>query len=258
MAQGPSPIWLRTSRRLWHGTGKADPLASPNSPCPRHHSVSPRFRAQNPSVAQIKYRSSKTMKRILINQLPSLIGNSVTICGWIQTLRNQKRMQFLVLRDHTGTVQTVHERASDEQLAATINQLTQESTVEITGTVISNPAVKLGGLEVAIQTIKLINLAQTPIPLGSNPAQETRLDWRFLDLRSPQNLLIFQVQTAAEHAMRCFWKAEGFIELHSPKFMKSASESGGELFRVEYFDRYAYLAQSPQFYKQMAMAAGFD
>jgi aspartyl-tRNA synthetase len=79
-----------------------------------------------------------------------------------------------------------------------------------------------------------------------------------LDLRTPQNFLIFKIQTEAERAMREFWNSEGFIEIHSPKLMGSASESGAELFEVKYFDRTAYLAQSPQFYKQMAMAAGFD
>ncbi len=142
------------------------------------------------------------MKRILINQLASHIDGTVTLCGWIQTLRAQKRMQFLVLRDHTGSIQVVHERATDDQLASTIDTLTPESAVEITGKVISNPAVKLGGMEVVIQTLKPINIADTPIPLGESSALDTRLDWRFLDLRTPQNLLIFQVQTAAEHAMR--------------------------------------------------------
>lgn len=198
------------------------------------------------------------MKRTLINQLASHIDGTVTLCGWIQTLRAQKRMQFLVLRDHTGTVQAVHERAADDQLAQAIDALTPESAVEITGKVVSNPAVKLGGMELVIETLNVVNPADTPTPLGLNPTLETRLDWRFLDLRTPQNLLIFNVQTAAEHAMREFWIREGFIEIHSPKFMGSASESGAELFTVQYFDRNAYLAQSPQFYKQMAMAAGFD
>ena len=83
------------------------------------------------------------------------------------------------------------------------------------------------------------------------------MDWRYVDLRRPDRRLIFEVQSTVEHAMREFWGAEGFIELHSPKLMGSASESGAELFRVDYFERNAYLAQSPQFYKQMAMAAGF-
>jgi aspartyl-tRNA synthetase len=167
-------------------------------------------------------------------------------------------MQFLVIRDHTGSIQVVHERAIDDLLTQVIDTMTPESAVEITGKVVSNSAVKLGGVEVVIETLNVLNMADTPNPIGINPTLETRLDWRFLDLRTPQNLLIFKVQTAAEHAMREFWIKEGFIEIHSPKFMGSASESGAELFEVKYFDRKAYLAQSPQFYKQMAMASGFN
>jgi aspartyl-tRNA synthetase len=90
------------------------------------------------------------------------------------------------------------------------------------------------------------------------PNSEVRLNWRFLDLRRPEIALIFQVQTALEHAMREYWIKEGFLEIHSPKLMGSPSEGGAEVFPFEYFGRTAYLAQSPQFYKQMAMAAGFD
>jgi aspartyl/asparaginyl-tRNA synthetase len=79
-----------------------------------------------------------------------------------------------------------------------------------------------------------------------------------MDLRRPDRRLIFEVQGTVEHAMREYWRQEGFMEIHTPKFMGSASESGAELFKVEYFDRTAYLAQSPQFYKQMAMAGGFE
>jgi aspartyl/asparaginyl-tRNA synthetase len=99
--------------------------------------------------------------------------------------------------------------------------------------------------------------AEPELPVTPESALDKRIDWRYLDLRRPDRRLIFEVQTTIEHAMREHWRAEGFFELHTPKFMGSASESGAELFKVEYFERTAYLAQSPQFYKQMAMAAGF-
>lgn len=198
------------------------------------------------------------MQRTLIEKLKSESGETVRICGWIGTIRDQKRMQFLVVRDHTGSAQVIHEKSANAELTAIIGNTTSESAVEITGKVILNPMVKLGGLEIIAESVKVVSKADTLLPFGESPNIETRLDWRFLDLRTPQNLLIFKIQTAAEHAMRSFWKSEGFIEIHSPKFMGSASESGAELFEVKYFDRKAYLAQSPQFYKQMAMAAGFD
>lgn len=198
------------------------------------------------------------MERTLIRELRSLEGKTVRICGWVEKLRSQKQMQFLIIRDHTGRAQAAHEKAMNSEMTALIDNLPTESVVEIVGKVVLNPAIKFGGLEVVIESITVVGMADSPLPLNANSPPEARLDWRFLDLRAPRGLLIFRLQTALEHAMRSFWKSEGFIEVHSPKFMGSASESGAELFRVEYFDRKAYLAQSPQFYKQMAMAAGFD
>ena len=198
------------------------------------------------------------MQRTLIKQLGTKNGETVRICGWIERLRDQKKMQFLIVRDHTGSVQVVHEKSVNAELTTAIAGLTPESAVEITGRVILNPVVKLGGLEIVADSVKVVSKADTPLPIDKNTGLETRLNWRFLDLRSPRNLLIFKIQTAVEQAMRSFWATEGFIEIHSPKLMGSASESGAELFEVKYFDRKAYLAQSPQFYKQMAMAAGFD
>src|SRR3989338_7583660 len=198
------------------------------------------------------------MQRTLIKELGSKSDEIVRICVWVGRLRDQKRMQFLIVRDHTGNAQVIHEKSANAELTAIIGSLTPESAVEITGKVVTNPVVKLGGLEIVAESVLVVSKADALLPLGESPNIETRLDWRFLDLRTPQNLLIFKIQTSAEHAMRSFWKSEGFIEIHSPKFMGSASESGAELFEVKYFDRKAYLAQSPQFYKQMAMAAGFD
>ncbi|MFH1392271.1 MAG: aspartate--tRNA(Asn) ligase [bacterium] len=202
------------------------------------------------------------MKRTLISNLPKCIDHDVKIQGWTQTIRDQKKMQFLILRDQTGLVQVTHERGSNEQIAQTITQLILESAVEVEGKVVTNPKVKLGGIEVMLENFKVIGPAEEALPIDifseNLPSSENRLNWRFLDLRRPENLLIFKIQTTIEQAMRSVWQKEGFIEIHSPKLMGTASESGGELFKVEYFDRIAYLAQSPQFYKQMAMAAGFE
>ena len=198
------------------------------------------------------------LKRILIVELPKYIGEEVTICGWIDTIRDQKKRQFIVIRDHTGLVQVINEKEGREAISTEISGLTPESAVEITGKIVSNEIVKLGKLELVAGSIKIHSVATSPLPVNEGSAQEYRLDWRFLDLRSLKNRLIFKLQTAAEYAMRNFWRENGFIEIHSPKFMETASESGAELFKVEYFGRTAYLAQSPQFYKQMAMAAGFD
>jgi nondiscriminating aspartyl-tRNA synthetase len=198
------------------------------------------------------------MSRTLIVDLPGSIGQRVTVRGWVNALRDQKRVQFVILRDETGMAQAV--LGKDETPSALndeISALTAESAVSITGTIVGDERVKLGGLELKIESLHVDSLADPELPIAEDSALDKRIDWRYLDLRRPDRKLIFEVQTAIEQAMRDFWKKEGFIELHSPKLMGSASESGAELFHVDYFEGDAYLAQSPQFYKQMAMAAGF-
>jgi nondiscriminating aspartyl-tRNA synthetase len=202
------------------------------------------------------------MERMDIGSLRQAIGQKVRVQGWLQTLRDQKKMQFLILRDRTGSVQVAFWKQNDMELANLISTLGTESALTIVGTVVDNPVVKLGGLEIQLETLEVNNNAQSPLPYepfgDSLPAIDYRLDWRYLDLRRNDNLLIFKVETAVEQAMREYWLKNHFIEIHSPKIMGTPSESGAELFEVAYFDRKAYLAQSPQFYKQMAMAAGFE
>ena len=202
------------------------------------------------------------MDRTFIGDLKQHIGDIVKIHGWLQTLRDQKKMQFLIVRDTTGLVQVAFWKQGDPQLAEKISSLAAETTLTLTGKVVDNPIVKLGGIEVQLETLEANSLAEAQLPFDpfaeTLPMIDFRMDWRYLDLRRPENLLIFKVQTTAEAAMREYWIQNGFMEIHTPKIMGAPSESGAELFTLEYFDRKAYLAQSPQFYKQMAMAAGFD
>ncbi|MFI9273708.1 aspartate--tRNA(Asn) ligase [Kitasatospora sp. NPDC052896] len=213
------------------------------------------------------------MARTLIRELARLAGaqtgvrtgaaadpaETVTVHGWINALRLQSRMQFVVVRDHTGLVQVTHRRGGDgDPVEAALERLTPESAVKITGTVVANPIVKLGGLEIRPERVEIVALAEAGLPIDEHSGPEHRLDWRFLDLRRPERQLVLAVQTTVEQAMREVAAEEGFTELHSPKLMGAPSESGAEVFRVGYFDRTAYLAQSPQFYKQLAIAGGID
>jgi nondiscriminating aspartyl-tRNA synthetase len=196
--------------------------------------------------------------RTPIAELSQRVGDCVTVRGWVQAVRDQKRTQFVILRDETGLAQAVlPKQEPPSELNEAITALTAESAVSVTGTVVADERVKLGGLELRMEDLKVESLAEPELPIAGDSALDKRMDWRYLDLRRPERRLIFEVQTTAEHAMREHWREQRFIELHTPKLMGSASESGAELFRVEYFDGVAYLAQSPQFYKQMAMAAGF-
>lgn len=202
------------------------------------------------------------MERTYIKDLRNKVDQTVKIQGWLQTLRDQKKIQFLILRDPTGLVQVAHWKPNDEDLAARIAAIGMETALTITGKVIDNPVVKLNQIEIQLETLVVENPAEIPLPFDpfaeTLPALDYRLDWRYMDLRRPYNMLLFQVETTLEMAMREYWLKHNFVEIHSPKLTASPSESGAELFSLDYFDRKAYLAQSPQFYKQMAMAAGFE
>lgn len=200
------------------------------------------------------------ISRVLVKDVKDNESNEVTVCGFVEAVRNQKTMQFLIIRDRTGKVQAIHAKDGDnDPVAAAINNLTVESTVSVKGKVIINSDVKLGGCEIEITALEIHSLAETPLPITDESDLELQIDWRQLSLRRPADQLIMRVQTTLEIGMRAYWHDHGFTEIHSPKLMGSASEGGAELFQVPYFDdRTACLAQSPQFYKQMAIAGGFD
>ena len=203
------------------------------------------------------------MPRTLVRDAREKIGELITLRGFVQTVRNQKAVQFIILRDPTGLIQVVADRSeANSALNDLITQLTRESAIQITGIVVNNPNVKLGQLEVQLKTLSIQSSSDAKLPIDLFGQTETevdkRLDWRFLDLRRPENQLIFRIQTTVEMAMREFWISNGFVEIHTPKIMGSPSEGGAELFTLDYFGQTASLAQSPQFYKQMAMAAGME
>ncbi|NMD30087.1 MAG: aspartate--tRNA(Asn) ligase, partial [Chloroflexi bacterium] len=129
------------------------------------------------------------MERTMIGNLRQVIGQKVQIRGFLQTLRDQKKMQFLIIRDTTGLVQAAFWKPNDPALAELISTLTAETAVTITGTVVDNPVVKLGGLEVQLETLAVENLAGAQLPLDpfaeALPAIDIRMDWRYLDLRRP-------------------------------------------------------------------------
>ena len=196
--------------------------------------------------------------RILVADLHSHVGETVSIAGWAQTLRLQRAVQFVIVRDHTGAVQITHRR-DGTALEESLEGLSVESAVRVTGRVVANPVVTLGGIELIPDEVTVESHAEAPLPVDANTGPEGRLDWRFLDVRRrPAARLVFEVQTTVERAMRAFADGHGCTEMHTPKLMGTASESGAEVFEVGYFGRTAYLAQSPQFYKQAAIAAGVD
>jgi nondiscriminating aspartyl-tRNA synthetase len=203
-------------------------------------------------------------ERVLIKNLAALEDGPVSVSGWVDTVRDQKKVQFVVLRDESGAVQLVNPRTTDaegvvvaDEPATTISGLSQGSFITVTGELKHDERVKLGGIEVKLTSVEVLSHAIPETPIAADSSLDKRMDWRFLDLRNPKQNLIFRIQTTFEHALRTYWVNNDFIEIHTPKLMASASESRAELFEVEYFDTKAYLAQSPQFFKQMSQAAGF-
>jgi len=208
------------------------------------------------------------MQRFLVNDAAKHIGEKVKVAGWVNARRAHGKILFVDLRDISGIMQVVF-APSDEQVYKLAEQLRPEWVVEITGQIVKrpekmvNPKIETGQVEMSVESLKVLSKAETPpMPVGEDVAEEPeidkRMDWRWVDLRKEKNHLVFKVWTLLEQAFREYWLSNNYIEIHSPKLIATASESGAEVFEVKYFRKKAYLAQSPQFYKQMAMAAGFE
>ena len=196
-------------------------------------------------------------ERHLVKDLAAMKDGPVVLGGWVEKLRDQKRIQFIILRDESGDVQVTYPRPEDQDaLADKVSTLTNGSFIWVKGRLVHDERVKLGGLEIQLDDLEIVTLSEPETPIADDTSIDKRLDWRFLDMRRPEMNLVFKVQTTIEAAWRSYWLANGFTEIHSPKLMASASESNAELFKLDYFEGFAYLAQSPQFYKQMAMMAG--
>jgi aspartyl-tRNA synthetase len=208
-------------------------------------------------------KSEENMTKIKIKDAKLHNGEIVEVNGFVKNIRDKKSMQFVVIKDITESLQlSLPKNEENVALNNIISSLTIESSVIIRGKINVDDFVKLNGVEIIPTEIIIANLSAQPLPIDvsyfNDSNRDLRLDWRFLDLRSKEHQLIFRVQTTAEMAMREFWIKNDFIEIHSPKLLPHPSESGAELFELDYFGRKAYLAQSPQFYKQMGIASGFE
>src|SRR3989338_9898212 len=172
------------------------------------------------------------MERIHINDIKKHTGKKVTIAGFVQVIRDQGNITFLLIRDVSGVVQVVVTKDEKEAIK-TAKELSLESVVEINGLVKEEKQAP-GGIEIAAQEINVLSLAEPELPIpvvekgGEETDQSIRLDWRFLDLRKTRNTLIFKVWTAMEQAFREYWLENGYIEIHSPKILGTATESAPE------------------------------
>lgn len=181
----------------------------------------------------------------------------VKISGFIENLRDKKSMQFIVIKDVTGKVQVTVEKEKLPQVASVFSSVIVGSVVSVEGNVVANEYVKMGGVEIIPTNVQVLSKAEA-LPINSQAQIEERLNYRWVDLRDYEKTLVFKVSTLVEKSMRDFCIQNNFIEIHTPKISALCSEGGSEVFKLDYFGSPAFLTQSPQFYKQMSMASGFE
>ena len=187
---------------------------------------------------------------------------TATVYGWVQDVRNLGGISFLTLRDRYGTLQvTMPKKKIDPELFEKLTKLPRESVVSITGDVKESNQTALG-LELIPTSADVIGEAAVPLPMGVidkvNVEMDTRLNHRFMDLRKPEIKAIFELKSMMVDLIEEAVRENGFTRVYTPKIGAAGAEGGAELFRVQYFDRPAYLSQSPQLYKQILMSTGLD
>jgi len=197
-----------------------------------------------------------TAERVLAGQVAPRVGQTVTLKGWVHNYRQFGNLAFLVLRDRSGLIQCVLEG----ELAG--QAIDPESVVAVSGTV-REAAKAPGGVEVAADALEVISPATVAPAFSINKKRvtaglEVQLDHRVLSLRNPAIHAVFKIESALVGGFRDYLTSQDFTQIFTPKIVATGTEGGSELFPVQYFEQQAYLAQSPQFYKQMMVGAGYE
>ena len=188
------------------------------------------------------------------NVTPHMDGEEVTLFGWVQEIRDLGGIRFIILQDREGTIQvTVPRKKVSPEVLSRSEALQKRYSIGVKGTV-RKTTMTPRGVEVVPKEIKVLSTATIQLPIdvtGKTPANiEARLDARALDLCQEQNIAVFKIQHHALEAIRDFLFEKGFLEVHTPRIIASATEGGAALFAVDYFGEKAFLAQSPQLYKE--------
>jgi len=197
------------------------------------------------------------MKRTMINKLNQCINEEVLVKGWVHRIRTLSKISFVIIRDRSGIVQCVVENQT-----AGVKGLKHESVVEIKGKIVGNESVA-AGFEMHVSELNVISLVTEELPIEVNKEElninlETLLNNRVLSLRNLKNNAIFKIQAAIVQGFTNYLAKESFTQIFTPKIVSEGAEGGTELFQLDYFSKKAYLAQSPQFYKQMMVGAGYE
>ncbi len=202
------------------------------------------------------------MERTLITNLKNKIGQEVIINGWVANIRDKNKIKFVVLRDRTGETQGIaFEESCDKETFELLSKLYRESCVKIEGKVKESSQAKQG-YEIEIIKMQVYSKAEPNLPIDIYGKIEStidnRLDNRFLDTRKPEINAIFKIRSQIFKASVDFFSSKDFLNINTPKMSVLGLESGAELFTVDYFGKNVYLTQSPQLYKQMFVAGGFE
>jgi len=184
------------------------------------------------------------------------------ILGWVHEYRDLGGLSFLLVRDRTGIIQvTIPKKKVTEQVLSSVKLVSRESVVRVAGIVKAIEKAP-GGRELVPDLFEIVSMSASPLPLDvveKVPAElDTRLDARFLDARRPRIAAVFHIRSAVMRAVHDYLFSRGFVHITTPKVVAAATEGGTELFPIAYFEKEAFLNQSPQLYKQMMMAAGFE
>jgi len=204
--------------------------------------------------------SEKAAERTYSKEIKA--GQKVLLKGWIEKTRDLGGLKFFMLRDREGLVQVTAKKGKvPPNIVAMIPKLSREDCVSVTGTVQESVQAP-GGLEVIPDSVEVVSRAKTPLPLDIAGKIESgvdkRFNYRFLDMRNPKVQAVFRIRDVVLTKMRDFFESNDFVEVHTPIIQAAGAEGGATLFPLIYYQKEAFLRQSPQLYKQIMMASGLD
>ena len=186
---------------------------------------------------------------------------NISLAGWIEDIRNIGSIAFIIIRDRMGTFQITVLKKNDPDIFEKLVTISRESVISVYGLCKRSDKAR-NGYEIIPKDIEILSIAKTPLPLGVVDKVEsdldTRLDNRFIDLRKKEIQAIFKIRNSIIQAVHEYLRSENFLEVHTPNIIASSSEGGTDVFKLKYFEKEAFLAQSPQLYKQSLMATGLD
>ncbi len=191
---------------------------------------------------------------------PEMDGKKVSVAGWVRTLREHGGLKFLILSDRSGNIQiTIKKGVTSDSVIEKVASLGKEDVVSFSGVVKKNKQAP-NSVEIMPEKIEILNKSQTPLPLDFKvkAGLDKRLDYKFLDTRRPEVRAIFRIKDVIQRSFVRYLEKEGFILVNTPVIVAAATEGGTNLFPISYFEKEAFLGQSPQLYKQMLMASGLD